>query len=153
MHDFCRCLLAGALLLQCCGVEAAQQHREGKGDPKNGELVYARCTACHSLTENRIGPKHCGVFGRRAGTVPEFDYSPAMRRTRIVWGEKTLDGFLTDPMKYMPGTAMAFAGIPDRKERTDLIAWLRAAGTEPACSPVASAIPVGSGNSSKMYTK
>ena len=135
MHDVCRWLIASALLLQCCGAAAAKQQSEIKGDPKNGEQVYARCMACHSLTENRIGPRHCGVFGRRAGTVPGFDYSPAMRRAKIVWSGKTLDGFLTDPMKYVPGTAMVFAGIPDRKERADVIAWLKEASAGSAICP------------------
>ena len=88
--------------------------------------------ACHSLTENRIGPRHCGVFGRRAGAVPGFDYSPAMRKAKIVWSEKTLDAFLTDPMKYVPGTAMVYAGVPDRKERADVIAWLKIASERSA---------------------
>jgi cytochrome c len=91
--------------------------------------------ACHSLTENRIGPRHCGVFGRRAGAVPGFDYSPAMRHARISWNEKTLDGFLTDPMKYLPGTAMVFAGVPDRKERADVIAWLKEASAGSTICP------------------
>ena len=135
MPDVCRWLIASALFLQCCGVAAAQQQSEMKGDPKSGEQVYARCMACHSLTENRIGPRHCGVFGRRAGTVPGFDYSPAMRRAKIVWSEKTLDGFLTDPMKYMPGTAMVFSGVPDPKERADVIAWLKEASAGSTTCP------------------
>ncbi len=91
--------------------------------------------ACHALDENRIGPRHCGVFGRRAGSLPGFDYSPAMRRSKIVWNDQTLDKFLVDPMKVMPGTAMTFAGVPDAKERADLIAWLKQASRVPAnCS-------------------
>lgn len=136
MHDVRRWFIAGALFLQCCGVVAAEQQSKMKGDPKNGEEVYARCMACHSLTENRIGPRHCGVFGRRAGAVPGFDYSPAMRHAKIVWSDKTLNGFLTDPIKYVPGTAMVFAGVPDGKERADVIAWLKAARAgSPACPP------------------
>jgi cytochrome c len=136
MHGVWRTLVAGALFLQCCGVMAATPQSGLKGDPKNGEQVYARCMACHSLTENRIGPSHCGVFGRRAGTVAGFDYSPAMRRAKIVWSEKTLDRFLTDPMKYVPGTAMVFAGVPDGKERADVIAWLKEAGAgSTTCQP------------------
>ncbi len=136
MHIVGRWLIASALRLQCCGAVAANQQSEMKGDLKRGEQVYARCMACHSLTENRIGPRHCGVFGRRAGTVPGFDYSPAMRRAKIVWSEKTLDGFLADPMKYVPGTAMVFAGVPDAKERADVVAWLKEASAGSAtCQP------------------
>lgn len=105
----------------CCGAAAPA------GDPARGEQVYARCMACHSLEENRVGPRHCGLFGRHAGRAPGFSYSPAMRRSRIVWNEKTLDRFLTDPQKYVPGTAMVFSGVPDPAERADLIAWLKVA--------------------------
>lgn len=134
MHDVCCWLIASALFLQC-GVVSAKQQPAIKGDPKSGEEIYARCMACHSLTENRIGPRHCGVFGRRAGTVPGFDYSPAMGRAKIVWSEKTLNGFLTDPMKYVPGTAMVFAGVPDPKERADVITWLKEASAGSTTCP------------------
>jgi cytochrome c len=123
-----RWLIVCALLLRFEGAGAASPPSAAAGNRANGEQVYARCMACHSLTENRIGPRHCGVFGRRAGAVPGFDYSPAMRRAKITWNEKTLDAFLRDPMKYVPGTAMVFAGVPDAQERADVIAWLKAAG-------------------------
>ena len=135
MHGICISLITGALVLLCSGVLAAQQQSGTKGDLKNGEQVYARCMACHSLTENRIGPRHCGLFGRRAGTIPGFDYSPAMRRAKIVWTEKTLDGFLADPMKYLPGTAMVFSGVPNSKERAELIAWLKVASAGSTTCP------------------
>ncbi len=91
--------------------------------------------ACHALAENRIGPEHCGLFGRHAGRVRGFNYSPAMRRSRFVWNEKTLDRFLADPQKVMPGTAMVFSGVPDPRERADLIAWLKQATSSPANCP------------------
>jgi cytochrome c len=98
---------------------------------KRGEEVYARCAACHAVEANRTGPQHCGLFGRRAGTAPGFDgYSKAMRASGIVWDEKTLNVFLKDPIKTVPGTAMGYAGVKDDKERADLIAWLREA-TQP----------------------
>jgi cytochrome c len=95
------------------------------GDPKAGEAVYSRCLACHSLEVNRTGPKHCGVVGRRAGSVPGYDYSPAMKRSKLVWNENTLERFLADPLGTVPGTTMTYAGVPDAKERADLIAYLR----------------------------
>lgn len=97
------------------------------GDPKRGEQIYSRCAACHSLDYNRTGPKHCDLFGRKAGSAPDFQYSAAMRRSKIVWNEKTLDAFLANPMKYVPGTAMGYAGIEDEQERVDLIAYLKLA--------------------------
>ena len=95
---------------------------------KRGEEVYARCAACHAIEANRTGPQHCGLFGRRAGTAPGFDgYSKAMRTSGIVWDEHSLNVFLQDPIKAVPGTAMGYAGIKDDKERSELIAWLREA--------------------------
>ena len=98
-----------------------------------GQAIYARCAACHSLTYNRTGPKHCGLFGRRAGSLPDFQYSDAMKHSGIVWNEKTLDQFLANPMKRVPGTAMGYAGIPDAKERHDLIAYLKWANQSAEC--------------------
>lgn len=95
------------------------------GDPVAGEAVYSRCLACHSLEVNRTGPRHCGLIGRRAGSVPGFDYSPAMERSKLMWDAKTLDRFLADPMKTVPGTTMTYAGVPGAKDRADLIAYLK----------------------------
>ena len=95
---------------------------------QRGEDVYARCAACHAIETNRTGPQHCGLFGRKAGTAPGFEgYSKAMRASGIVWDEHTLNVFLQDPMKAVPGTAMGYAGVKDDKERAELIAWLREA--------------------------
>ena len=95
------------------------------GDPAAGEAIYSLCQGCHALEYNRTGPKHCGLLGRRAGSVPGFDYSPAMKRSALVWNEKTLDRFLADPLKAVPGTTMTYAGVPDAHERADLIAYLK----------------------------
>src|SRR5690348_10645533 len=94
------------------------------GDPTKGEQIYHRCQGCHSIDRNRIGPMHKGLFGRKAGTVPDFDYSDAMRNSGIVWTEVTLDQFLQGPRKMVPGTKMTFIGIPKAQDRSDLIAYL-----------------------------
>lgn len=98
------------------------------GDPRAGESIYPRCQACHALSYDRVGPRHCGLLGRRAGSVPGFAYSPAMQRSKLVWNERTLDRFLADPPKAVPGTTMTYAGVPDPRERADLIAWLKQKG-------------------------
>jgi len=98
-----------------------------QGDPARGQQVYARCQGCHSIERNRIGPMHKGLFGRRAGSVPGFDYSAAMRNSGIVWSEATLDRFLQGPRKMVPGTKMTYAGVPDPQDRADLIDYLRQA--------------------------
>ncbi len=109
---------AALVLLLPAGAAAA-------ADAKNGEEVYGRCLACHALNSDRVGPRHCGLVGRRAGAIPGFDYSAAMKRSRLTWNEKTLDRFLADPMKTVPGTTMTYAGVPGAKERADLIAYLK----------------------------
>ncbi len=103
------------------------------GDLQRGEQVYARCLACHALAYDRVGPRHCGLLGRRAGSVPGFVYSQAMKNAQITWDEKTLSWFLAQPLKAVPGTSMTYAGIPDAKDRTDLIAYLQHANDTPQC--------------------
>ncbi len=107
-------MLEGALLVAALSV----------GDAKAGEAVYSRCLGCHAIEYNRTGPKHCGVVGRKAGSVPGFEYSPAMKRSKLVWNQKSLERFLADPLKTVPGTTMTYAGVPDPKDRADLIAYL-----------------------------
>ena len=113
----------------CTGAQAAPP------SAARGEAVYARCAACHALAQNRVGPKHCGLFGRTSGSVPNFEYSAAMKRAHIVWNAQTLDRFLASPLKMVPGTAMTYDGVPDAAERADLIAYLREAGNSPECRP------------------
>jgi cytochrome c len=103
------------------------------GDATRGEEIYGRCLACHALAFDRVGPRHCGLLGRRAASVHGYDYSAAMKKSKIVWDEKTLDRFLANPLKVVPGTTMTYAGIAQARERADLIAFLKSAGESPAC--------------------
>lgn len=98
-----------------------------EGNAIRGAKVYERCVACHSLDRNRTGPKHCGIIGRHAGSVPGFDYSKAMRDSGIIWNRESLDNFLKAPLKVIPGTKMGYAGVKDTQERADLIAFLELA--------------------------
>ena len=123
---------AAALALVALAAPALANHTL-RGDAAAGEAIYARCLACHALAYDRTGPRHCDLFGRRAGSVKGFAYSDAMRHSNIVWNALTLDRFLANPMKTVPGTSMGYAGIEDAKERADLIAYLRAAGASPEC--------------------
>ncbi len=100
---------------------------------ERGAVVHARCQACHALAVDRVGPRHCGLIGRRAGSVPGFDYSAAMRRSAIVWNARTLDRFLAAPMRAVAGTTMTYDGVPDRQDRADLIAYLLQVDRTAAC--------------------
>ena len=104
-----------------------------KDNWKAGSSVYFHCTACHSLAHNSRGPRHCGLFGRRAGSAKGYIYSDAMEHSKIVWNETTLDRFLENPQAAVPGTAMGYEGVKDPQERADLIAFLRKASTSAAC--------------------
>jgi cytochrome c len=100
------------------------------GDPSLGEHIYERCMACHAIDRDRTGPRHAGLFGRRAGSVPGYAYSAAMKKAGemgLFWNETTLDKFLADPTHYVPGTKMGYAGVKDAQERADLIAYLKSA--------------------------
>lgn len=129
---WCR-LLVAAVVAGYGAATPAQQVTMAPGDASRGETIYSRCLACHALSYDRTGPRHCGLFGRQAGTVAGFLYSDAMKSSDIVWDERTLDAFLRDPMEVMPGTAMGYAGIPDDQERADLIAWLKRENATPQC--------------------
>jgi len=112
-------------------VNAAQA---APADADRGEQLYARCSACHALAYDRVGPRHCGLIGRRAGSIAGFDYSPAMKQSGIVWTSQALDRFLAAPMKRVPETTMTYAGVEDGKDRADLIAYLERADRSPSCA-------------------
>ncbi len=95
------------------------------GDPARGQQLYrGRCGGCHAPEVNRIGPRHRGVYGARAGTQAGFRYSPALAASGVVWTAGTLDAWLTDPRRMVPGAAMG-QRVPDPRDRADLIAYLR----------------------------
>lgn len=122
-----RATLAGLLAL-CAAAPAG-----AAPDALRGEQIYTRCLACHALAYDRVGPRHCGLFGRLAGSAPGFEYSPAMKNSKITWDEKTLDRFLAKPLAMVPGSTMTYDGVPDPKERADLIAYLKRAQQAPEC--------------------
>ncbi len=94
------------------------------GNAVRGGAPYAeRCSGCHSIEANRVGPMHKGVFGRRAGSAPGFAYSPAVKGSEFVWSEATLDRWLTDPQSLIPGQRMNFR-TASPEDRADIIAFL-----------------------------
>lgn len=100
-------------------------HALAAGDAESGRQQYlSRCIACHSLDVNLAGPAHRGVFGSKAGSVAGYDYSPALRKSKVVWNEKTLDKWLKNPEKLIPGQKMGYS-VSDAKAREDLIAYLK----------------------------
>ena len=99
------------------------------GDAARGEKRFDECAACHSVERgvNNVGPSLAGIFARKAGELPDFRYSPAMKRSGIAWSPQTLDSFVGDPQKLVPANRMPYAGMADAAARSDLIAYLREA--------------------------
>ncbi len=95
-----------------------------KGDAARGETIYEACQDCHSLDKNDVGPRHRGVFGRKAASLPDYDYSEALKSANIVWTEETLDKWLTDPQALAPGAKMFFH-LDNPQDRADVIAYLK----------------------------
>jgi cytochrome c len=111
-------------------------------DPLRGERVFQRCYACHSVAvgeDNLSGPSLRCVLGRRAGTLPGFRFSPAMIEAgagrELVWTRATLDAFLVDPQRLVPGTPMWIPGLAQGQDRQDLIDYLERAAACPEASP------------------
>lgn len=96
------------------------------GDAAKGEAVFKKCGACHKLDgADGVGPHLNGVVGRAKGSVGGFGYSEAMMaQASESWTPENLFAFIESPKKYMPGTKMAFAGIPKAEDRANLIAFL-----------------------------
>ena len=121
--------LKAVLVVACVVLPATQAFfsEARAADAVRGKRLYeSRCIGCHSIEENRAGPAHRGVFGRKAGLARDFDYSEAVKRSRIVWDGKNLDRWLADPEATIPGQKMGFT-VPDAIDRADLIEYLRTA--------------------------
>jgi cytochrome c2 len=96
------------------------------GDAENGAKLFAQCKICHAVepSKNGLGPSLHGVVGRKAAALAGFNYSPAMKASGLTWSDAELNDYLRAPMKAVPGTKMAFAGIANDKNRADVIAYL-----------------------------
>ena len=94
-------------------------------DAEHGKTIFKPCAVCHATDHaNRVGPGLEEIIGRKAGTIPGFRYSEAMKKSGIVWDAKTLDKYLESPQKVVPGNRMPYAGLKDPTDRTDLVAYL-----------------------------
>jgi len=97
----------------------------GAGDPARGQALFEkRCAGCHSLTQNREGPRLQGIFNRTSGSVADYSYSPALKNAKIVWDEQALDKWLADPDALVSGNNMDFL-VSKPQERKDLIGYFK----------------------------
>ena len=118
-----------AASLAACG---GAKDQSAAGEPAAADVhakpaAFGQCAACHSVVagQNGVGPSLAGVFGRKAGSVPGFTYSAAMKGSGKVWDETTLDTFLTSPMAAVPGTHMTYIGQSDPAKRKAVIDYLK----------------------------
>ena len=110
-------LLVAALGAFFCTSAAAQSVQRGMA------IYKAKCSACHSVDESRVGPAHIGVVGRRAGQATDYEYSEALAKSKVVWNKATLNAWLTDPEKLIPSQRMGYR-LSLAQERADVIAYL-----------------------------
>jgi cytochrome c len=114
-------VLSAALVLVGLGQAQAQ-------DAAAGEKVFAQCRACHQVGENAknaVGPVLNGLFGRPAGTVEGYTYSPANKNSGITWDEAVFREYIKNPRGKIPGTKMVYAGLKDEQRINDLVAYLK----------------------------
>ncbi len=121
--------LAARLSLTALVLLAGASSASAGGDAVNGEKIFKKCMACHTVTEkkNKVGPYLVGIVDRPVATAEGFAYSDAMKAfaaTTKVWDEATLDTYLENPKAKVPSTKMAFAGLKKPEERADIIAYL-----------------------------
>jgi cytochrome c len=123
MIDAMRVTMASLMTLLLAGAAQAD------GDPARGEARFQECAACHRLEAgaNEVGPSLHGVFMRKAGELQDFRYSPAMKRSGIIWTAETLDKYIADPQALIPANRMPYAGMATAGDRADLIAYLQKA--------------------------
>lgn len=119
---------AAWVLLGCHVTPAAAQAVD------RGQAVFeSRCTGCHSLDDNRVGPALRGVVGRTAGKAPGYFYSKAMSATKHVWDRRKLIAWLTNPEDVVPGQGMNYQ-LEGRQDRDDVVAYLAFLSAKPAPS-------------------
>lgn len=131
-------LVALTLALSACGKPADDQP-SAPTTPAGSESVAAasaadakpasfmQCATCHAVEKGKhgVGPSLAGIYGAKAGDVAGYAFSEPMKASGLTWDEKTLDAYLTNPMKMVPGTKMTFAGMPDAAKRKDVIEYIK----------------------------
>jgi nitrite reductase (NO-forming) len=128
-----------------------------QGDAAAGRQTFKKCQACHSLEPGKtiLGPSLAGIVGRKSGADANFNYSPALKQAALTWDAATLDVYLMEPQKIVPGNRMPFPGLRTDRDRKDVIAFLAAANSVPDKATVPStataAAPQAKSGSNPVY--
>ncbi len=97
-----------------------------------GKKLYKRCSTCHTLEEggrHKVGPNMWDIFGATAGMKDGFAYSKAMKESGVVWTDETMDAYIENPRKFMPGNRMSYAGLRKPEDRENVLAYIKAETT------------------------
>lgn len=130
MKTIARAFVTGFLVGTIGLVAADAGHAAITGDANRGEKIYeGSCTGCHSLDQNRIGPAHRGVIGRKFGLAPKFAYSPNVKNSKLVLTFAVFDKWLTNPQGLIPGARMGFR-LADPQKRADVYEYLKREGAK-----------------------
>jgi cytochrome c len=117
-------VVISSLLLMTTSFAMAQSSATAAGNALKGKEIYdARCSACHSVDDNRVGPMHLGVFGRKAGGVKSYRYSDALSKSKVIWSRETLTAWLTNPEALIPAQRMGYS-MDNAQDREDVVAYL-----------------------------
>ncbi len=126
-----------ALALSACGSPPEDKPADSTADAPAAAVTtavadkkpaaFAQCVSCHAVEagKNGVGPSLAGIFGKTAGSVAGFAYSEANKNSGLIWDEATLDTYLINPMKMVPGTKMTYAGMADPAKRKEVIEYLK----------------------------
>jgi cytochrome c len=126
-----------ALALSACGKPAEDQATDTSAPAAAAEstaaaadgkpVAFVQCATCHSTEPGKmgVGPSLAGVYGTKSGEIAGYAFSDAMKSANLTWDDQTLDTYLTNPMKMVPGTKMTFAGLSDAAQRKAVIEYLK----------------------------
>ncbi len=118
--------MGSGALAAAIGLAASEPAAGRAHSPRPRPAPFVQCAACHSAEPGRngVGPSLAGVAGRKAASLPGFNYSAALRNSGLTWDAANLDRWLTSPQRAVPGTRMPFAGIPDSARRKEVVDYL-----------------------------
>ncbi|MBA4161457.1 MAG: cytochrome C [Novosphingobium sp.] len=131
-------LIALALALSACGqpapdkpadpaTPAASESVAAAPDAGGKPASFVQCATCHAVEKGKhgVGPSLAGIYGAKAGDVAGYAFSEPIKASGLTWDDKTLDAYLTNPMKMIPGTKMTYPGMPDPAKRKELIDYIK----------------------------